>query len=233
MIKTKKNKNISIVAFDADDTLWKELDLYVQYKQRFYHILKHYYSENQAAHLLHQKERKNIPFYGCGLKSITLSMIETLCDADTVTNSLYIKEIITYGKMMTKQPVELLDGVLDVLQELQSNYKLALVTKGDLLDQQRKIKKSGLEKYFSHIEIMSDKQVHDYQVLFDKLACNPSDFIMVGNSIMSDILPVLKLGGYAIYVPYHLVWEQERYNDEFSHPNLIKIAKIREILNYL
>lgn len=161
-------------------------------------------------------------------------MVETLCNANNnVVNPHCIKKIIEFGQTLMKQPVELLAGVEEVLQQLSGNYKLALATKGDLLDQQRKVEKSGLQHLFSHIEIMSYKNKDEYKQLCEKLDCSPENFLMVGNSLKSDILPVIELGGYAVHIPYHITWVEERYDEKFTHPRLFQLSDIKEVLTIL
>lgn len=228
------NDKINVIAFDADDTLWRELDNYELFEHTYCCILKQYYSEEQAMRMLQETEKRNIPFYGYGLKSVMLSMVETLCNANNnVVNPLCIKKIIEFGQTLMKQPVELLAGVEEVLQQLSGNYKLALATKGDLLDQQRKVEKSGLRHLFSHIEIMSYKNKDEYKQLCKKLDCSPENFLMVGNSLKSDILPVIELGGYAVHIPYHITWVEERYDEKFTHPRLFQLSDIKEVLTIL
>ena len=163
-----------------------------------------------------------------------LSMIETAARvSDGQANMELAGKIIEMGQVLLRKPVELLDGVKEVLQELNGTYYLVLATKGDLLDQERKLQKSGLDKYFHHIEIMSDKKEEDYRKLFKRLNCRPEHFLMVGNSYKSDILPVLELGGYAIYIPYHTTWAHELADEEFESPNCYKINCFSELITLL
>ena len=124
-------------------------------------------------------------------------------------------------------------GVEDVLLQLQGKYKLVLATKGDLFDQRRKVMSSGLMKYFCHVEIMSDKKETDYQKLLDTMKCNPRNFLMLGNSVKSDILPVLELGGYAAHIPYHITWQYETHDGNITSPNFIQLKNIKDITEYL
>jgi putative hydrolase of the HAD superfamily len=163
-----------------------------------------------------------------------LSMIET---AKRVTNNTIpnqaIETIIYYGKEMLNMPVEVIDGVEDVLRQLKGKYRLVMATKGDLLDQERKLKKSGLEKYFHHIEIMSEKKEADYQKLIKHLDIAPQEFAMIGNSLKSDVMPVLALGAHGFHIPYHITWAHERVDTTIEHERLQQLGSIREILNYL
>jgi putative hydrolase of the HAD superfamily len=143
-----------------------------------------------------------------------------------------VGKVIEFGKELINKPIELLEDVEDVLKSLKSNYKLVVATKGDLLDQERKLMKSGLEKYFHHIEIMSDKQVKDYQKLIKHLDIQPNEFMMIGNSLKSDVLPVLELGGVGVHVPYHTTWAHEVVDVNIENPNFIQISHLSEIFKY-
>ena len=134
---------------------------------------------------------------------------------------------------MFTQPVELLPGVVDTLTELQGRYRLVVATKGDLLDQERKLRASGLEKYFHHVEIMSEKAEKDYEKLLKHLDIHPSEFLMLGNSLKSDVLPVLRLGGFAAHVPYHMTWAHEVVEAHIDHPNFHAFQHISDVLRLL
>jgi len=134
---------------------------------------------------------------------------------------------------MLHMPIELIDGIEDTLKELSKKYRLVMATKGDLLDQERKLIKSGLENYFHHIEVMSDKTPMQYKKLIKHLDCNPAEFLMIGNSLKSDILPVLDVGAYAIHIPFHTTWAHEMVSDEVVHANFKKLDKASELLNIL
>ncbi len=144
-----------------------------------------------------------------------------------------IEKIIGYGQELLNKPVDLMDGVEDVLQQLKGKYRLVMATKGDLLDQERKLKKSGLDHYFHHIEIMSEKKEDDFRKLIKHLDIQPKEFAMVGNSLKSDIIPVLNLGGHGFHIPYHVTWAHERVETQTNHKNFIPVGTIQELLNYL
>lgn len=224
---------IKIIGFDADDTLWVNEPYFQETEKKFCSLLLEYLeSENITAELL-KTEMQNIELYGFGAKSFMLSMIET---ANRISNnkvsSIVIDEIIKLGKELLDKPVELLDGVENVLQKLNGKYKLIVATKGDLLDQERKLKKSGIEKYFHHVEIMSDKKEENYKSLLNHLEILPEKFLMVGNSFKSDILPVVNLGGYGIYIPYHITWQHEKIDETISSSNE-RVKQIKEISELL
>jgi putative hydrolase of the HAD superfamily len=144
-----------------------------------------------------------------------------------------IEKAIEYGKELLAKPIELLDGIEEVLKKLKPDYRLVVATKGDLLDQERKLKKSGLEHYFHHIEIMSDKKEKDYLKLIKHLDIQPAEFLMIGNSLKSDILPVLEIGGHAIHVPYHTTWAHEKIEGTIEHPNFNQVESIHEVLSLI
>jgi putative hydrolase of the HAD superfamily len=172
---------------------------------------------------LFKTEMQNLELYGYGVKSFVLSMIETIGIVSNQTAQIdLVSKVIHLGRDLLQKPVELLDGVENILQQLHGSYKLVLATKGDLLDQERKLIKSGLEKYFHHIEIMSDKKETDYLKLIKHLDCLPEQFLMIGNSVKSDILPVLNIGGFAVHIPFHTTWEHEKSVVDFNHPNFLE-----------
>lgn len=144
-----------------------------------------------------------------------------------------IETIIAYGQELLEKPVALIDGVEEVLQALKGKYRLVMATKGDLLDQERKLRKSDLERYFHHIEIMSDKRDTDFKKLIRHLDIRPEEFVMIGNSLKSDIMPVLAIGGHAIHIPYHITWEHEKVETIMEHENFSKAESIREVLKIL
>jgi putative hydrolase of the HAD superfamily len=225
----------TIIAFDADDTLWVNEPYYRETEDKFYELLREYMPVKELADELFKTEIDNLELYGYGAKGFALSMIET---AIRVTNKKLsagsIEQIITLGKTLVDMPIHLLNNVELVLKTLQAKYKLIVATKGDLLDQQRKLKKSGLAKYFDHVEIMSDKKEDDYRQLIHRLQIEPSDYMMIGNSFKSDILPVLNIGGFAIHVPYLITWQHEHVDDtSFDDPKYNNVKELIEILDIL
>lgn len=228
-----RNK-IKIIGFDADDTLWVNEPFYRETEKQFARILSPYFAEDEVNDELFKTEMLNLAFYGYGAKSFVLSMIETaLRLSENKITAVEISKIIEIGKAQLNLPIELLDGVEMVLQKLQPGYKLILATKGDLLDQEQKLKKSGLVNYFHHIEIMSDKHENNYRKLIKSLDIEPQDFIMIGNSIKSDILPVINIGAKAIHVPYHTTWQHENDHAETDNSKFVTVDKLAEILNIL
>ncbi|HVI43475.1 MAG TPA: HAD family hydrolase [Chitinophaga sp.] len=227
-------ENINVIAFDADDTLWVNEPYFQETEQKICSLLEDYLPHHSVSQELYKIEMANLPLYGYGIKSIMLSMIETVL---TVSNHTAgpeaISKVIEYGKEMLNKPIELLDGVEDVLKALYGKYKLVVATKGDLLDQERKLQKSGLEHYFHHIEIMSDKHEKGYEKLLKHLDCKPEEFLMLGNSLKSDVLPVLAIGGHAVHIPYHTTWVHERIDHKVESPRFFEVKTITEILPHL
>ncbi len=226
--------NLKVIAFDADDTLFVNEPYFQETERKFCSLMEDYLSHQSLSQELFRIEIKNLPVYGYGIKAYILSMIEAAMKISNNTISVEIVEkIIEYGKELLEKPIELLDGVEETLSALHGRYKLVVATKGDLKDQHRKLHDSGLGKYFHHIEVMSDKQTIDYQKLIGRLEIKPNEFYMIGNSLKSDVLPVLDMGGYAVHVPFHTTWEHEKISHKVEHPNFKTIEKITEVLPFL
>jgi len=226
--------NLKVIAFDADDTLWVNEPYFRATEEQFYKMLGEFSSQRGLERELLKTEIDNLGFYGYGIKGFVLSMIETaLKVTENRINARSIARIIALGKEMMSQPIELLDGVEEVLGALKEKYRLVVATKGDLLDQERKLKKSGLGHYFHHIEIMSDKGESDYRKLIKHLDIVPAQFMMIGNSVKSDIIPVLNIGGHAIHVPYHTTWAHEHVETKLEHENFRHVEHLKEVLGML
>jgi putative hydrolase of the HAD superfamily len=199
-----------VIAFDADDTLWHNERLYVSVQARFAHLLAPYQNAEVVKARLYQAETRNIKYFGYGIKSFTLSMIEAAVElTDDRISGQDIQGIIDLGKSMLDAEVELLEHTTGTITQLAPRYRLMLVTKGDLQDQQGKLARSGLGKFFQYIEVVNEKTGKIYERLLEKQSIDPGRFLMVGNSLRSDILPVLALGGQAVYIPYQLTWQHE------------------------
>lgn len=222
---------IKVIAFDADDTLWVNEPYFREAEEKFCSLLEDYMPHHSISQELFKTEMQNLALYGYGVKGFMLSMIETAMRVfgNTVPHSI-IEKAIQYGKDLLGKPIELLDGMEEALHLLKKKYRLVVATKGDLLDQERKLKKSGLEHYFHHIEIMSDKQETDYQKLIRHLDINPEEFLMIGNSLKSDIMPVLVIGGHAVHIPYHTTWAHEKVEHSIDHLNFRQAETIKDIL---
>lgn len=228
-------KNIKIIGFDADDTLWINEPLFQETERHFCDLLSNFQPAKTISEELFKTEMKNLDLYGYGAKSFMLSMIETALriSNNNLINS-EINTIIELGKELLNKPVVLLDGIEEVLVKLsEKKFKIIMATKGDLLDQERKLLKSKIKKYFHHIEIMSDKKESDYSKLLMHLNIHPQDFVMVGNSLKSDIIPVIKIGGYGIYIPFHTTWEHEKIEMAEMTENYHEIKHISEIQTIL
>jgi len=201
---------ITAIGFDADDTLWVNETYFRKTEEAFGLLLSGYETPNQIDQLLFLKEMENLPKYGYGIKGFVLSMIECALEVSQGKISpSHLSQILQWGKEMIEHPVELLPGVPEVLEKLSKTHRLLVLTKGDLLDQERKLERSGLDPFFHHVEVLSDKQPSNYKRLLDHLEIDPKNFLMVGNSIKSDILPVLQIGAQAIHIPFHTTWQHE------------------------
>ena len=223
--------NLKVIAFDADDTLWVNEPYFQKAEKQFCDMLEDFLPHHSISRELLTVEIQNLPYYGYGAKSFMLSMVESAIKISEGTIGLdAIERILKIGKELIEHPIELLDGVEEVLQELQGKYRLVMATKGDLLDQQKKLEKSGLEKYFHHTEIVSEKNEKEYTKLIKHLDIEPKEFLMLGNSLKSDVIPILNIGGYAFHVPYHTTWELEKVDKKVEHPNFRQLKNIREVL---
>lgn len=228
-----KNKP-SIIAFDADDTLWHNEPYFDEAQERFCELFQDFASKQEILGLILNHQIKNLPLYGFGIKAFTLSMIESALElTNRSISGQNIEKVIQIGKDLLQKPVELLPEVETVLQRLHGNYKLIVATKGDLKDQHRKLHDSGIGHYFHHIEVMSDKAEIDYQKMLGRLDCKAEDLLMIGNSLKSDVLPVLNIGGHAIHIPYHTTWEYEKIDFEIRHPNFKALQSIAEVMTFL
>ncbi|RIW14990.1 HAD family hydrolase [Algoriphagus lacus] len=220
---------IKVIAFDADDTLWVNEPFFREAEEKFTSLLEDFMPQHGIMKELYRTEIENLTLYGYGIKGFMLSMIETaLRITDHKMPITLVDKIIRIGHEMLEKPVELLPGVEEVLKALNGDYRMVLATKGDLVDQERKLQKSGLEQYFHHIEIMSEKRVGDYQKLIRHLDVQPNEFLMLGNSLKSDILPVLELGGHGIHIPFHITWLHEQIKHEVEHERFYKVENIAE-----
>lgn len=225
--------DIQVIGFDADDTLWVNELYFRETEKKFCALLDEFLSEHSVEKELFATEMQNLPLYGYGIKGFILSMIETaLRICGPAVNSAMIEKIIVFGKDLLNKPIELLEDVEYVLKSLSTGYRLVVATKGDLLDQERKLRNSGIDHYFHHIEIMSDKKESDYKKLIKHLDIKPEQYLMVGNSLKSDILPVLALGGYGIHIPYHITWTHEHVDHQIENPHFIDVPNIAGVLQF-
>jgi putative hydrolase of the HAD superfamily len=227
--------NIKVIAFDADDTLWSNETYFREAEEAFGALLSQYETKSEIDKVLFKTEIKNLAIYGYGIKGFVLSMIEcALVLSNHKLPQETIQKILDIGKKMLEKPIELLDGVEEVLQYLQGKYRLIVATKGDLLDQERKLEKSNLLKYFHHVEVMSDKKEKDYLKLVKHLDIMPAEFLMIGNSLKSDVLPLLNISASAVHVPFHTTWVHEEIPLEAPQKiDYITLVNIKELITLI
>lgn len=225
-----RNGQIEVIGFDADDTLWVNEPYYRDAEKQFVNLIVAYGVEGDIAEALFKTEIANLGLYGYGIKAFMLSLVECAIDlTNGSVSSQTISRIIEIGKGMLQRPIELLDDVKEVLENLAPNYKLIVATKGDLLDQEGKMKRSGIASCFHHIEVMSDKKEEHYVQLLNHLDIEPSRFLMIGNSMKSDIIPPLNLGARAIHVPFHTTWAHEEVDEEPDSDRFLRVEGIRDV----
>ncbi|WP_130286999.1 HAD family hydrolase [Aquimarina brevivitae] len=227
-------QSIKAIAFDADDTLWVNEPFFRTAEEEFCELLAEFMPRDKANQLLFDVEMRNLPLYGYGIKPFTLSLIEAAIEVSKGNvNIALIEKLIAKGKEMLDYPVDLIDGIEPTLATLSKKYRLVMATKGDLLDQERKLIKSGLEPYFHHIEIVSDKTEKQYTKLVKHLDVQPEEFLMVGNSLKSDIVPVLNIGAYAFHIPFHTTWAHEVYEGKIENDKFRSFEKATDLLEVL
>ncbi len=225
---------LKVVAFDADDTLWVNEPFFQEVEKEYVSLLEDYGSADDISQALFATEMRNLNIYGYGAKGFTLSMMETALEVSgNRLAQVVIARILELGKSLLNMPIELIDGIEDTLSYLKQKYFLVVVTKGDITDQQNKLERSGLVCYFHHIEIMGEKNEDGYARLFSRLNVKPEQFLMVGNSVKSDILPVLNLKAQAIHVPFHTTWEHERMSISGENSRYRSINSVTELMNIL
>ena len=222
---------VRVVGFDGDDTLWHSETRFHVTQGQFRELLQRYVRDADIDALLAATEMKNLSLYGYGVKSFTLSMLETAIELTRrriSTDDLAV--ILGWGKGMLMEPTELLDGVEETLRTLSHDHDLLLITKGDLFDQESKLARSGLGDLFLGVEILSEKNVDSYRGVFKRRGIKPEDFLMVGNSLRSDIVPVVELGGRAVHVPYQVTWQHEHVpDDQLPKQGWRRISSIAEL----
>ncbi|HKE77572.1 MAG TPA: HAD family hydrolase [Acidimicrobiales bacterium] len=226
-------RGIQVVAFDGDDTLWHSESHFVDAHQRFCDLIAPYTDDRTLVdERVVATEARNLAIYGYGAKAFTLSLIETALDltGDRLTGA-EVREILDLGKGLLDHPVELLDGVADVVARLgATGRRLIVVTKGDLFHQEAKVAGSGLADRFDRIEIVSEKDVATYRRVMEAVEVDPSQFLMIGNSVRSDVLPVVELGGHAAHLPYVYTWELEHVPDaDAERQGFHELGSIREL----
>ncbi|MCK4750988.1 MAG: HAD family hydrolase [Bacteroidales bacterium] len=227
-------KRIKVIGFDADDTLWVNEPYYREAEAEFVKLVSAYGVETDITGALFRIEIRNLELYGYGIKAFILSLVECAISATggDVTSGT-IQQIIGIGKGMLRRPIELLEDVKTVLEKLSPQYRLIVATKGDLLDQERKMTRSSISSYFHHIEVMSDKKEQHYIQLLHHLDIEPCDFLMIGNSMKSDIIPLLNLGAWAIHVPYHTTWAHEEVDEDPVSKQFFRVDRLKEVLELI
>ena len=201
---------IALVGFDADDTLWRSQDYFDDAQAQFERIVGAYVDLDDAGARLYAVEKRNIALFGYGVKGMVLSMIESAVDiTESRIGAADLHRIVELGKALLRHPVELLPDVREAVQRIAADWPVVLITKGDLFHQEAKVRDSGLADLFRRIEIVSEKDTRTYTRLFEEFGIAPGRFLMVGNSLRSDIAPVLELGGWGVHVPYHTTWAHE------------------------
>ncbi|MEM7473300.1 MAG: HAD family hydrolase [Pseudomonadota bacterium] len=212
-------QTITTIGFDADDTLWQNEEFFRLTEGRFAALLAEFADADHLAERLLQAERRNLGKYGFGIKGFVLSMIETAIEVtDQKVPASVIADIIAAGQEMLEHPIHLLPHAGDVVEALAGRYKLVLITKGDLLDQERKLAQSGLGALFDAVEIVSEKVPQTYIRAFMRHGDGPERAIMVGNSMKSDVVPAIEAGGWGVHVPAKYEWEIEKAEPPLGHP---------------
>lgn len=229
-----KTQDIKVIAFDADDTLWVNEPYFREAEHEVAKLLSGYETLNKIHQELYRIEIKNLHYYGYGVRPFILSMIELALEiSNHKVAPQIISKILEMGKEMLFKPIELLEGVEEVLAQLSKKYKLIVATKGDLLDQERKLEKSGLLTHFHHVEVMSEKKEADYLKIIQHLEIQPSEFLMIGNSLKSDVLPLLEIGASAIHIPYHTTWMHEQVDEhnysKDAYKTLGRIGELKDL----
>jgi putative hydrolase of the HAD superfamily len=231
-MSTRPPSSLQMVGFDADDTLWNSEIYFQAAHAEFERILSAYIdiTDIRVHDRLLNTERVNIRLFGYGAKGMTLSMVETaVALTDARITGADIHRIVDLGKGILRQPVELLPGVREAVTAVAARYRIVMITKGDLFHQERKVAESGLAELFHRIEIVSEKDEHSYARLLREFEVPAEAFAMVGNSLKSDIAPVLALGGWGVHVPYHITWDLEHAELDTSHPRLAVLTTLDQV----
>ncbi|MCB0563183.1 MAG: GNAT family N-acetyltransferase [Phaeodactylibacter sp.] len=231
----QKYDNIKIIALDADDTLWVNEPIFQQTQDKLKEVLSAYIEPGQLDERLYETERNNLRLFGYGVKGFVLSMIETAVQlSGGKVSGEEVRQIIDMGKAMLEHPVDLLDGVKETVETLSEYYELMVITKGDLFDQESKIARSGLADYFKRVEIVSEKDEATYREVLNRNGIQLEEVLMVGNSLKSDVLPICKLGGKAIHIPFHTTWQHEKVESHRANGyDYDEIDNLRQLIRLL
>ena len=221
---------LTAVGFDADDTLWHNERFFRLTQARFFELLADHADPDQLQDRLHAAERRNVGHYGFGIKGFVLSMIETAIEVtEARVSAAVVAELISAGREMLAHPIELLPAARETVEALAGHYRLILITKGDLLDQERKLAQSGLGELFDAVEIVSHKAPAAYAQIFNRHADGAAGALMVGNSLRSDVVPMLAAGGWGVHVPHELTWALEEAEEPIGAPRFRRIAGLSEL----
>jgi putative hydrolase of the HAD superfamily len=223
-------RGLSTIAFDADDTLWHSERVFRLTEERFAALLADYVESDGLSRRLLETEKRNLQYYGFGRKGFVLSMIETAIDVtEGKVPTAILKDLIDLGRDMAAHPIEILPDVRETLEALAARYRILLITKGDLLDQEQKLARSGLGELFHAVEIVSDKSPLTYRRIFTRHGDGPEHSMMVGNSLKSDVVPAIEVGGWGIYIPHPLTWAHEHMDAPNDAPRFRQIERIGEL----
>lgn len=226
--------SLKIIGVDADDTLWHTETVFRLTHKRFNELLGEFADENALEARLAAIERENMKTFGYGAKGFTLSMLQTAMEvSDGKVSTAVLRELLDAGKSMMTHPIDPLPGVEDALKSLAGRFRLVLITKGDLFHQESKLAASGLGSYFSGVEIVSEKTPEIYARAFARHGASAETALMAGNSVRSDVLPMLEAGGYAALIPYPLVWEHERAEKPEGHPRFREMERLAHLPAWL
>jgi putative hydrolase of the HAD superfamily len=222
-----RRTGLTTIGFDADDTLWQNEHFYRLTEARFAELLSAHVDAPVLSARLLEAAKRNLKLYGFGIKSFTLSMIETAVEVtDGAVPGQAIAEILAIGRALLSHPIELLPRARETVEALAGSYRLVLITKGDLFDQERKIAQSGLGELFNAIEIVSDKDVSTYARIFSRYGDGPEQSMMVGNSLKSDVVPAIEAGSWGVYVPHELTWAAEHADAPDNHPRFRQVPHL-------
>lgn len=227
-------RGLSTIAFDADDTLWHSERVFRLTEERFAALLAEYVETDGLSQRLLETEKRNLQYYGFGRKGFVLSMIETAIDVtDGKVPTAILRDLIDLGRDMAAHPIEILPDVRETLETVAERYRILLITKGDLLDQEQKLARSGLGELFQAVEIVSDKSQLTYQRIFTRHGDGPERSMMVGNSLKSDIVPAIEVGSWGIFIPHPLTWAHEHMDAPKDAPRFRQIERIGELISLL
>jgi putative hydrolase of the HAD superfamily len=225
---------LSAIGFDADDTLWQNEQFYRLTERRLTELLAAHAEPGDISRRLLEAEKRNLAFYGFGIKGFTLSMIETAIEVtEGRAPAAVIQEILASGRELLRHPVETLPHVRETLEQLAGNYRIILITKGDLFDQERKLAQSGLGELFDAVEIVSDKTASTYQRVFSRHGDGPQRSMMVGNSLKSDVVPAIEAGSWGVYVPHDLTWSLEHVEAPVAAPRYRRVEHLSELMRLI